>query len=226
MFQLLAVEKIIEEIQSGMFIGLGTGPVVDFLIQKLGQRISGGDLVDVWSVPCSKRTKSLAKSCGVPVMDLDDRGVDLCVEEVDVLDSSLQAVKVNGDLLGGKIVANSARSVLVVNVNGFVESFKRFKGPIAAEIEPFGFMATLKKIYETAGEPILRRDHTLNGPLVTERGTFVVDIYFEDPPSDLLEIQEKLIRIPGVVETGFWQSLPQKAYLVCEDKVRVLSSES
>jgi len=225
MEKLPVVEEVIKEIKSGMFVGIGTGPAVEHLVKEMGRRLIAGQLVDIWAVPCSRKMELWTKECGVPYTDLDDRGLDIFVEQVDMVDLNLVALKSSGDFVGGKVAAGSANKVLVIATEGFIERLCYFKGPLTVEIVPFGFMATLKRIYEVAGEPVLRRDPLLNGPLVSERGNFVVDVYFEKLPVKMSAIHDKLTTIPGVMETGFWGGLPHKAYISCEDKVKVLCRE-
>ncbi|AER66122.1 ribose-5-phosphate isomerase [Thermovirga lienii DSM 17291] len=222
MVKFYVVEEVIKEIKSGMFVGIGTGPAVECLVKEMGRRLVGGELVDIWTVPCSKKMELWAKECGVPSTDLDDRGLDIFVEQVDMVDVELMALKNSGDFVDGKVAASSANEVVVIATEGPVENLAYYKGPLAVEIIPFGFMATLKRIYEMVGEPVLRRDPLLNGPLVTERGNFMVDVYFERLPVNMATINEKLITIPGVVETGFLGGLPHRVYISCEEKVKVL----
>jgi len=55
MVKFYVVEEVIKEIKSGMFVGIGTGPAVECLVKEMGRRLVGGELVDIWTVPCSKK---------------------------------------------------------------------------------------------------------------------------------------------------------------------------
>ena len=44
----------------------------------------------------------------------------------------------------------------------------------------------------------------LLGPLVTDNGNFIIDFMFGDDVKDWGSVNEKIIRIPGVVETGLF----------------------
>ena len=54
------------------------------------------------------------------------------------------------------------------------------------------------------------------GPLVSDNGNFIIDADFGviDNPSD---IHNKIIVIPGVVDTGLFIGMAEKAYLGLED---------
>jgi len=54
------------------------------------------------------------------------------------------------------------------------------------------------------------------GPVVTDNGNFIVDAHFGtiEKPS---ELNEKLLRIAGIVETGLFVSMAKRAYFGASD---------
>ncbi|KAF5951349.1 hypothetical protein HYC85_009293 [Camellia sinensis] len=68
----LAADKAVEYVRSGMVLGLGTGSTAAFVVSKLGQLLSSGQLTDIVGVPTSKRTQEQAASLGIPLSVLDD----------------------------------------------------------------------------------------------------------------------------------------------------------
>nr|KAJ3414737.1 hypothetical protein HK105_001684 [Polyrhizophydium stewartii] len=78
------------------------------------------------------------------------------------------------------------------------------------------YVPVMAKIRELGGTPVLRMAAKKAGPVVTDNGNFVVDADFGpiDRPADL---NEALLRIPGVVETGLFCGMAHGAYFGMAD---------
>ena len=75
----LAAEAALAEVRPGMKLGLGTGRTAEHFVRLLGAKVRGG--LAVAGVPTSERTAKLARSEGVPLIDLDaDTALDLAVD--------------------------------------------------------------------------------------------------------------------------------------------------
>ena len=61
-----AAEKAVEQIESGMVLGLGSGTTVSYAIRKIGERLKVGELTDIVGVPTSEDTATLATTCAIP----------------------------------------------------------------------------------------------------------------------------------------------------------------
>jgi len=191
-------------VESGMTLGLGTGSTVRWFLEELGRKIRDGELCDVWGVPTSDRTARLAREVGIPLMDLDDRGLDMAVDGADAIAPDLSVIKGYGAaLLREKIVASSARRfVLVADETKIVQRLGGEGWPVPVEIEPFGYIATLKHLFHEAGEPVLRR-----GPegeiAISDGGHYIADVTCPEIP-DPGDLEKKLKLLPGVMETGLF----------------------
>ena len=73
-----------------------------------------------------------------------------------------------------------------------------------------------KKLEKLGGKPILRMAKAKMGPVITDNGNFIIDADFGiiDNPSVL---NEKILFIPGVVDTGFFIGMTSKAYIGQKD---------
>lgn len=191
-----------EMIEPGMIIGLGTGSTVNFFIEHLAQRCHEG--LQISAVATSKRSADLAKSKGIPVIDNKEvTFVDLAVDGADEVDHEKRLLKGGGGaLLREKIVANMAREFVVI-----IDESKRVpylgKFPLAVEIVPFAFHATLYK-FEQLGYHCQLRPVKDGEIFVTENGNYIVDINLKYPCQNPEEDDKRLKSIPGVVETGFF----------------------
>ncbi len=68
----LAAEKAVEEISSGMIVGLGTGSTVQFALEKISSKIKNGELKNVRCIPSSVRTEVEAIKLGIPLIGFDE----------------------------------------------------------------------------------------------------------------------------------------------------------
>lgn len=200
-----AGEMATEWVENGMLVGLGTGSTVFHFINKLIERVSEG--LEIQAVSSSIRSRNQAKEGGIPLADMDQvTSIDLTVDGADEIDSQKRMIKGGGGaLLREKILANTSREmVVIVDESKVVERLG--KHPLPVEILPFGYSATIDKIRKLGYQGRLRT-HNADGLYQTDNGNFIYDIQFEslreDPESD----HEKLIRIPGVLETGFFFNL-------------------
>jgi ribose 5-phosphate isomerase A len=80
----LAAVRAVEQVESGMVLGLGTGSTAAFAVAEIGALLANGKLSKIVGVPTSKRTYEQALSLGIPLSTLDDHPViDLAIDGAD-----------------------------------------------------------------------------------------------------------------------------------------------
>ncbi|MBB1094218.1 ribose 5-phosphate isomerase A, partial [Rhodopseudomonas palustris] len=65
-----AAARALEEVRSGMKLGLGTGSTARHFVELLGEKVRGG--LDVIGVPTSEVTRADAERCGIRLTTLDE----------------------------------------------------------------------------------------------------------------------------------------------------------
>jgi ribose 5-phosphate isomerase A len=214
-----AAEAALEEVRSGMLLGLGTGSTAYYVTLGLAERLRQGLLNGIKVVPTSEATARLAQAHGLPLAELPPEGVDLSIDGADEIAPDLSLIKgLGGALLREKIVeAHSRRAVVVVDASKLVEVLGR--GVLPLEVAPFGYRATLRRL-ASFGEPTLR--HTPGGePFRSDGGNWVVDLK-TGPISDPWALEAALRRIPGIFEVGLFLGIAQRAYVAGPGGLRVL----
>lgn len=68
----LAAEKAVEEISSGMLIGLGSGTTFQFALEKIAERIKNGELGNIVGIPSSSKTEKEAIRLGIPIITFNE----------------------------------------------------------------------------------------------------------------------------------------------------------
>ncbi len=192
----------VEYVRDGMVVGLGTGSTAKHMIVALGEKVRAG--MRLRGVPTSKETATLARQQGITLIDADHAWViDVAIDGADQVDPSFNLIKGGGGaLLKEKIVAASAKQLIIL-----VDYTKRVpvlggSFPLPIEVIPFGWGSTARQIEALTKSPVVLRERD-GLPVNTEAGHVILDVHLPriDNPR---ELEIALNQIPGVVETGLF----------------------
>lgn len=91
---------------------------------------------------------------------------------------------------------------------------EQYKKGIPIEVVPMAYEPIKRKIQdEFGGSMVLRMAVAKAGPCVTDNGNFILDWNFKiDEKIDWEKVNTKIISIPGVVETGLFVNMAERAY--------------
>lgn len=225
----LAADKAVSYVESGMVLGLGTGSTAAFVVAKLGELLSRGELKNIVGVPTSKRTEEQAASLGIPLSILDDHPrLDLAIDGADEVDPELNLVKGRGGaLLREKMVeAASERFVVVVDESKLVDGLGGSRLAVPIEVVPFCWrynLNRLKEIFKEEGcEAKLRLSESGDGkPYVTDNSNYIVDLYFETPIRDARAAASEIAGLEGVVEHGLFLDMASAVIIAGANGVSV-----
>jgi ribose 5-phosphate isomerase A len=215
-----AAARAVEEVKSGMVLGLGSGTTVSFVLDALAARVKSG--LKVAGVPSSERTAEAAKRLGIPLTDFAaHRRLDLTIDGADqVARGSLDLVKgLGGALLREKMVAlASDRMVVVADESKLVDKLG-VATPLPVEIVTFGWELTLDRLKAMGATTRLR--YAEDKPFITDNGNYIADCAFGEIP-DPTELDLGLRALFGVVATGLFCGLASMAVIGTETGVEVL----
>ena len=208
-----AAEAALELVTDGMQLGLGTGSTVAYLLEGIAARG-----LDVAGLATSEATEAACHELGIRLLapgEVDE--LDLAIDGADELDRELTATKGGGGaLLREKVVASmAARFVLIATTDKLVERLAdRF--PLPVEVVPFAVAPVTARLRARGYEVELRRAG--GGPaVVTDNGNNLLDARLpggiEDPAVEDLW----LAQVPGVVTSGLFVELAERALLAEED---------
>lgn len=218
-----AARRAVDEVESGMVLGLGTGSTVAHFLSGLGERLRDGDLRDVVGVPTSVRTADAAQAHGIPVGGFAEHPtLDLAVDGADEVDPELDLIKgLGGALLREKIVATASRRlVIIVDEGKLVEGLGR-RSPLPVEVAAFGWQLHLPFLESLGARPTLREE-TDGAAYTTDNGNYVIDCDFPDGIDDPGALEESLRVRVGVVETGLFLGLTDRVIVGASEGTRIL----
>ncbi|MDP1608098.1 MAG: ribose-5-phosphate isomerase RpiA [Chlamydiales bacterium] len=211
-------KKAAQLVQNGMIVGLGTGSTAECFIQSLVDRLRLEGL-KIKMVASSKESAQLVMSKGLQVADLNEVShVDLTVDGADEIDPQKRLIKgAGGALLREKILAAASREMVVIaDESKLVAHLGKTKLPLEIlpygaritqlHLEALGFKGQWRGSLKGKGSSI-RLPHVDEDLFATEQGNVILDLFFDQPLREPNLVHEELIRIPGVIETGFFFGL-------------------
>ena len=217
-----AAKAALQLLEPDQLIGLGVGSTIAYFIALIASSVSFKSSLKFTSP--SLETKMLLKENGlICIDDSTITALDYYFDSCDQVDSHLNAFKSGGGVhTGEKIMANMAKQfILLVDGPKMVEKLTT-QHPLCVEIIPEAWLSVYKKInssYSTAiSEIALRKSEQKSGPLLSERGNFLADIYFSKLP-DILDLNKQIKHITGVVEHSLFYQLCSLCLLATEDGV-------
>jgi ribose 5-phosphate isomerase A len=223
------IERALELVTNGMYLGLGSGRAARSFVKALGERVRSGRL-HVYGVPTSEETAALAMQEDVPLLTLEQAGtLDLAVDGADEVDPGLDLIKGYGRaLVREKIVAASSRRlVILVGTEKLVPRLGA-RGKLPVEVLPFALPLCERRLIALGGRPVR---YLQRGALfVTDNGNHILDCQVEPIP-DARRLDEAIRAIPGVVGTGLFLGMADtvlvgegKDFRLIEEKRRECTS--
>lgn len=220
-----AARAAVEEVRSGMVVGLGHGSTVQFALEALAEKLRSGALADIIGIPCSTQTEREALRLGIPLGELNDHAaIDLTLDGADEVDPQLNLIKGGGGaLLREKVVAQaSKREIIMVHESKLSDRLgTRFDLPV--EALPFAWRHVATFVAELGGEARLRQ--LAGQPVLSDQGNVLLDCKF-GPIADVAALARALEGRAGIVEHGLFIGLATDVFVAGKDGVRHLRRSS
>ena len=200
-------------VKNKSIVGLGTGSTAHYFIESLAERVRKEKL-SIKTCATSQESERLAKKLGLPVFPIDLlKKIDVTFDGADKVDPKKNMIKgAGGALLREKIIANaSQRLIILVDETKLVKNLGKALLPV--EVTPFGHLLTVQEI-EALGLKCHQRKKN-SKPFITDNGNFIYDIALGTHSPKLLD--ERLRKIPGVLETGFFFGLASRVIVGYRD---------
>ena len=237
----LAAQKSLEEIKSGMVIGLGSGPTFKYALELIAQKIKSGELKDIKGVPSSLETEKRANELGIPVFSLNQVSsikhqasgiIDVTIDGADEVypewseGSSGEGAKSFHLIKGGggahlreKILfQNSKRTVIIIDDSKLSDALGS-KSLLPVEVIPFA-VESERKFLESLGAKVSLRLDDDGSDYITDEGNLILDADFGGI-KNLVELNNLLNNHAGIVEHGLFLDSASVVYCASNDGVKV-----
>jgi ribose 5-phosphate isomerase A len=212
-------------VKDGMTVGLGTGSTVAFLIDEVGNMVKDG--LRIKGVSTSFQSKAMCHKAGIPLIDPGMLSkIDLAIDGADEVTRSLDAIKGGGAAHAvEKIIASMADEFVIIADETKLVGQLGLNFPIPVEVMREAIGSFTKNAEEFGANPKIRIGSGKDGPVVTENGNFVIDLYF-DAAQDMRRLDIRLKSLPGVIETGLFLGIAKKAIIASRQGIITLTSNN
>ena len=218
----VAALEAVKYVKDGMNVGLGTGSTAFFMIEAIGDLVKEG--LSIKAVATSVETEKHAKKLDIPIITLAEaKHLDVTIDGADEVDDHFQLIKGGGGaLLREKIVAhNSLLNIIITDSSKKVSKLGKFKLPI--ETIPFATQLIMAQLTKMGLSPKQRMSGTDFYKTDEQNDIVDVDIWEKD---DLVDLENQLLHIPGIVETGLFLKTTNIVIIGKGNEVKILKKEA
>jgi ribose 5-phosphate isomerase A len=215
----LAALAALDEIQSGMVIGLGTGSTATHFIRGLGEKVRAG--MKVVAIPTSEESRRLAEQVGVPLTTFKNHpDIDVTVDGADEVSPHLDLIKgLGGALVREKIVAHASRRVIIVVDETKLVRQLGTKTVIPVEVITLAADRLVVQLSGLGGDAVIREKD--GKPFVSDNGNTILDWkhgVIEDPAA----LEKELKTMTGVVDSGIFTGVASEVIVAASSGIRKL----
>ena len=208
----VVADAAIREVKSDMILGLGSGSTAALMIKSLAEAIRSGKLQNIRGVATSFQSEVLALELDIPLIDLASVSqIDLAIDGADEVDPGFQLIKGGGAChVREKLVASKAdQFLIVVDETKLVQKLNQ-SFPLPVEVLPNAWKQVQEVLSKMKCNSTLRMANKKAGPVVTDQGNLILDVFFNEGIKKPKEIEMSINNIPGVLENGLFVDLTSK----------------
>jgi len=223
--KLLASQKVARNfIYDEFVVGVGTGSTVKYFVQELGIVAEEEDM-DIITIPSSYETELELVKANLPIGSLIEYPeLEVYVDGADIITKDFVLIKGGGGAFTReKILSSSSKEFIVI-----ADSSKYPKNltshPVPVEIIKEAMNCVIQPIFNLGGELKLRYGSGKVGPVISDNGNVIGDIYFSNQ-YDPFKIERELNNIPGVIENGLFPKGGHKVIIGRDETTDVIVRE-
>lgn len=207
-----AASEAAKLVQPGNTIGLGAGSTMGHLIAAIKENPDLANSVRIASSSFATRQRLLRD--GFTVLDSGwIAQLDWYFDGCDQFDRRLNALKSGGGVHAAeKVLAAMADQFVLVGDNS--KRVERLDGkyPLVIEVIPeaLAYVSDRIKRFFNPSRSELRLSDKKDGAVITERGNFLIDLWFGTFPEPAM-LNERVIAIPGILEHSLFYNMCNRA---------------
>jgi ribose 5-phosphate isomerase A len=220
-FKKEAAGEALKLIRADSTVGFGAGSTMANLIGLIKE--DAALAASLKTLSSSFTTRQLLRQQGFSVQDSGSASqLDFYFDGCDQFDRRLSALKSGGGVhTSEKVLAAMADEFILVG-----DAAKRVERlgpayPLVLEVIPeaLAYVSDRVKRFFSPVRSELRLSDKKDGAVITERGNFLIDCWF-DPFPEPAVINERMIGIPGILEHSLFYNLAQRAIVAGPEGVR------
>jgi ribose 5-phosphate isomerase A len=198
--------RIAAMVREGNVLGVGSGSTCYMALLAIAARIREEGL-HIKVIPTSLEITMACARLGIPVTNLEEYRPDWTFDGADEIDPDLSLIKGRGGaMFREKLLINSSPKAYIVADSSKMVAQLGTKFPVPVEVFPQALTYVGHALRELSpAEMNLRMAEKKDGPVITENGNLILDVWFDAIPKGT----EKAIKsITGVIESGLFTGYP------------------
>jgi len=203
-------------VKDGQILGMGTGSTISWFAKALGNRVRDGETF--LAIPTSYQARILCRENGIGTTSLDDHDPEIAFDGADEVNPNNQLIKGRGGAhTQEKIVDYAAKEFYVLIDQSKLVQTLGTSFPVPIEVIPLAAGQLLRTL-SSYGTPVLRMAKAKDGPVISDNGNFIIDLYTK--VNNPIEFEHELNNMPGSVENGIFTK-PCKIIVAYDDVIDI-----
>ncbi len=198
-------DKIASMVKDGDIIGVGSGSTAYLALLKIADRIRTEQL-HIHAIPTSQEIKMACAKLGIPLTSLLEHKPNWTFDGADEIDPNHNMIKGRGGAMFKEklLISSSPQTFIIADPSKMVSKLgSRF--PVPVEIFPDALIHADQALRSLSPVDIkLRMAQGKDGPIITENGNLILDVWFNNIPDNL---ENAIKSITGVIESGLFYAL-------------------
>ena len=195
-------DKIASMVKDGDIIGVGSGSTAYLALLKIADRIRTEQL-HIHAIPTSQEIKMACAKLGIPQTSLLEHKPNWTFDGADEIDPNHNMIKGRGGAMFKEklLISSSPQTFIIADPSKMVSKLgSRF--PVPVEIFPDALIHADQALRSLSPVDIkLRMAQGKDGPIITENGNLILDVWFDNIPDNL---ENAIKSITGVIESGLF----------------------
>lgn len=195
-------DKIASMVKDGDIIGVGSGSTAYLALLKIADRIRTEQL-HIHAIPTSQEIKMACAKLGIPQTSLLEHKPNWTFDGADEIDPNHNMIKGRGGAMFKEklLISSSPQTFIIADPSKMVSKLgSRF--PVPVEIFPDALIHADQALRSLSPVDIkLRMAQGKDGPIITENGNLILDVWFNNIPDNL---ENAIKSITGVIESGLF----------------------
>ena len=173
------------KVENGQVIGVGSGSTSYLALTRIAERIRT-ERLSILAIPTSLEIRMTCAQLGIPVTSLFSHKPNWTFDGADEVDSHFNLIKGRGGAMFKEklLISSSPQTYILVDPSKKVERLGA-KFPIPIEIFPGALTYVEDRLQRlNPGEIKLRMGQGKDGPIITENGNMILDVWMDYIPEN------------------------------------------
>lgn len=195
-------DKIASMVKDGDIIGVGSGSTAYLALLKIADRIRTEQL-HIHAIPTSQEIKMACAKLGIPLTSLLEHKPNWTFDGADEIDPNHNMIKGRGGAMFKEklLISSSPQTFIIADPSKMVSKLGSHF-PVPVEIFPDALIHADQALQSLSPLDIkLRMAQGKDGPIITENGNLILDVWFDNIPDNL---ENAIKSITGVIESGLF----------------------